>query len=184
MAASLPGPGRTADSPRPGPRPPGWRSRLTIVPAAVAAAAARAPARWHWEEEEGRAGCGECGARWELQAERRGRRLGGLPAEGGPSRGTPGPALPPPGPARVLDVTPARAPCRPSRCAPVAGTQGPGETLVSRDHGSAGPGRGVSTLPPRERCSRGRARVRGMVRQGVFLLFSCWFPPKGLDSNV
>lgn len=184
MAASLPGPRRTADSPRPGPRPPGWRSRLTIVPAAVAAAAARAPARWHWEEEEGRAGCGECGARRELQAERRCRRLGGLRAEGGRHVARPGPALPPPGPARVLDMTPARAPCRPSGCTAVAGTQGPGETLVSRDHGSAGPGRGVSTLLPRERCSPGRARGGGMVRPRVFLLFSCWFPPPGLDSNV
>lgn len=171
MAPSLPMPCRTACSPRPGPRPPGWHSHLTIVPAAVAAAATRAPARWHWEEEEGRAGSGECGARRELQAERRCRRLRGLRAEGGRSRGTPraGPSAAGPRP-------------RPRPDPGARALQAQGLRREGRVSGA------WQSQPAREgaspRCLHER-RVRGERCAKVsFPYCAVGFPRKGLDSDV
>lgn len=96
----------------------------------------------------------------------------GLQAAGGAvTWARPGPALPPPGPARVLELTPARAPGSPGRLrgggwAPgtwqsrlqprgsIRPPAGGGARLRLPGGGALGSRGGASTMPPRGRCSR------------------------------
>lgn len=168
------------------PLPPGRRARLTIVPAAVAAAAAWAPARWHWEEkEEGRASSGECGARWELQPKRRCRRLGGLQAAVGRSRGTPraSPSASRPRPRPRPDPGAHALQARWLRCGGRNSVAWPSRLY------SPGTSRQLAREGQSPRCLRESAahavvRLRGTARYGAFLLSSCCFHQKGLEGDV
>lgn len=173
--------------------PPGRRARLTIVPAAVAAAAARTPL-WHWQQErEGLAGSGECGARRELQPERRRRRRrwrrqqlrGGSGGGRGGHVGTPraGPSASRPRPRPRADPG-ARA--RQAR-ADARRWLGPGDLAepppTPGQHSSAG--RGAARLPEgRFHNASPRALLPGLGARehgapGRLSFSQLWFPPKG-----